>query len=123
MKNHIKEKSISDILNAINDRAYGKFTLINAVALFKDSEIISKLCYQTESYISRDGVLFEPIIISVSAEMVICLFDEFLTPLGDTCRIQLEDLRDIDADRAEHLVHCSYHKDTVVVCSLRIVFE
>lgn len=114
------EYSEIDFFNALVNKSFGNFTLTKAVAIFKDSELIPKEGYMVTQQKQENGREYEILGISVSAERLYFLFDDFISLLGDTCGIVIEDHY---VEEGQHMDHIAHQKDTVVVRSILSGFE
>ncbi len=121
-KENLENRKITDamIQEAMNNRSFGDFTLSPAVVFFKDGDMIPSEGYKVEKRVIPAGQTQSRIVVSASAEKVLDIFDEFVTLLGDTCSVVIEDFR---TDNGNHVDHFAYYKDTFVVKSIMLDFE
>jgi hypothetical protein len=108
------------IQEAMNNRTFGDFTLTPAVVFFKDGDMVPSEGFKIEQQVMPGGYSYSRIVVSVSAEKVLDIFDEFVALLGDTCGVVMEDFR---TDNGDHIDHFAYYKDTFIVRSILLDFE
>lgn len=119
-KGRVPEITDEKIKEAMTNKTFGSFTLTPAVIFFKDGDLIPREGYKVNKLKLPNGSTHYQMIVSASAEKILDVFDDFLSLLGDTCGIVLEDFRNHDYD---HIDYYAYNKDTVIIRSTLLDFE
>lgn len=108
------------VKDAMKHRTFGTFTLPPAVVFFKAGDNIPTEGYKVRKTMLPDGRFQYQVIISVSVEKILDLFDTLVSLLGEHCHVVVQDF---GSRTAEHVDYFAYQKDTVIVRSILCDFE
>lgn len=117
-----KKPIITDemIQDAMKNRTFGSFTLTPAVVFFKDGDVIPSEGYKIDKQVLPNGRTQFRMLISASAEDLLDIFDDFITLLGESCSVVVEDFR---TNAGDHVDYFAYYKETFIVRSILLDFD
>ncbi|MDZ7265323.1 MAG: hypothetical protein ONB16_12115 [candidate division KSB1 bacterium] len=101
-------------------RTFGTFTLPPAVVFFKAGDDVPTEGYKVRKSALPNGRFRYQVIVSVSAEKILDVFDALVLLLGDYCHVVVQDFGEREGEQVDYF---AYQKDTVIVRSVLCDFE